>query len=100
VVVKVPGGAGEDLAGGKLEENGVDYSILIVFGVVGQTRYETVDDKGEEKMLVINVVQREHRAAIEQELGGESLEAEVFQRKTDRGLRAASESGRDGVGSE
>ena len=69
VVVQVPGGAGEDAAGGEFEQNGVDDAVLIVFGLVGQARDEAVDDEGEEKMLVVDVVQREHGAAVEQELG-------------------------------
>jgi len=90
-VVKVPGGAGEDLSGGDFEENGVDDPVLIVFGFVGQARDEPVSDEGEEKVLVINVVQRQHGAAIEQQLSGERLEAEVFERKTERWLGAAGE---------
>jgi hypothetical protein len=86
VVVQMPGGASEGVAGGKFEEKCLDDAVLIVFGFVGQARYEAVNDEGEEKMLIINVVQREHRAAVEQELGGERLETEVFQRDAERRL--------------
>ncbi len=79
VVVQVPRGAGEDPAGGELKQKGVDDAILIVRRFIVQARDEPVNDEGEEKMFVINVVQREHRAAIEQEFRGEGLEAEVFQ---------------------
>jgi hypothetical protein len=95
VVVEVPGGAGEGAAGWEFEENSVDHAVLIVFGLVGQAGYESVYDEGEEKMLVVNVVQREHGAAVEQELGGERLEAEVFERNTERGLGFCGED-RDG----
>ena len=84
VVVEVPGGAGEDLAGGEFEEDGVDDAVLIVGGLVGQAGDEAVDDEGDEKMLVVDVVQREHGAAVEQELGGEGLEAEVFEGDAER----------------
>jgi hypothetical protein len=65
VVVQMPGGSGEDAAGGEFEENGVDDTVLIVFGLVCEPRDEAVGDEGEEKMFVVNVVQREHRAAVE-----------------------------------
>ncbi len=93
VVVEVPGGAGEYLAGGELEQDGVDDAVLIVFGIVGQARDEAVDDEGEEKMFVIDVVEREHGAAVEQELRGERLEAEILQGDAKRWLRAAGEAG-------
>jgi hypothetical protein len=93
VVVQVPGGAGEGVAGGKFEEKCLDDAVLIVFWFVRQARYEAVNDKGEEKMLIINVVQREHRAAVEQELGGERLEPEVFERDAEWRLGLCSEDG-------
>ena len=89
VVVQVPGGAGEDAASGEFEEDGVDDAVLIVLGLVGQARYEAVDDEGEEKVLVVDIVQREHGAAVEQELGGKRLEAKIFERDAQRWLRAA-----------
>jgi hypothetical protein len=88
VVVEVPGGAGEDFAGGDFEEDGIDDAVLIVFGLVGQSWDEAVDDKGEEKMLVVNVVQGEHRAAIEEEFSGQGLEAESLDGDAKWGLRA------------
>jgi hypothetical protein len=96
VVVQVPGGAGEGVAGGKFDEECLDDAILIVFGLVRQARYEAVNDEGEKKMLVVDVMQREHRAAVEQELGGERLEAEVFERDAERWLGLC---GEDGSGS-
>src|SRR6266550_667394 len=96
VVVQVPGGAGEGAAGGDFEQNGVDDAVLIVFGLVGQAGDEAVNDEGEEKMLVVNVVQREHGAAVEQELGGEMLEAEVFERDAEWGLGLCGEEGDGG----
>jgi hypothetical protein len=89
VVVQVPGGAGEYAAIGELEEDGVDYAVLIVLGLVGQARYEAVDDEGDEKVLVVDIVQREHGAAVEQELGRKRLEAKIFERDAQRWLRAA-----------
>lgn len=65
VVVEVPGGSGEYLASGKLDEKGVDDAIEIIFWFVGKPRDEAVDDKCQEKMLVINVVDAEHRTAVE-----------------------------------
>jgi hypothetical protein len=96
VVVQVPGGARQGASSGEFEQDGVDDAVLIVFGLVGQAGYETVNDKGEEKMLVVNVVQREHGAAIEQELGRERLEAEVFEREAKRRFRLCGEDGDGG----
>jgi hypothetical protein len=79
VIVQMPGGSGEDAASGEFEENGVDDTVLIVFGLVGEEGDEAMGDEGEEKMFVINVVQREHRAAVEQKLRAERLETEIFQ---------------------
>src|SRR5271154_6682979 len=93
VVVQVPGGAGEDFASRKFQENSVDDTVLVVFGLVAQARDEAVDDEGEQKVFVINVVQREHRAAVEQELRREGLEAEVFEWDAKGRLRAASKRG-------
>lgn len=96
VVMQVPGGASEDLAGGKFEEHGVDNAVLIVCGLVGQAGDEAVDDEGDEKVLVVDVVQREHGAAVEQELGGKWLEADAFEGDAQRRLRAAGEDGNAG----
>ncbi len=57
VIVQVPGGAGQDAAGGDFEQNGVDDAILILCGLVGQARDEAMDDEGNEKVLLVNVVQ-------------------------------------------
>jgi hypothetical protein len=96
VVVEVPGGAGEDAAGGEFEENGVDDPVLIVFRLVAQARYQAVNDEGEKEVLVVDVVQREHRAAVEEELGGEGLEAEVFEWDAERRLGLYGEDGSAG----
>ena len=93
VVVQVPGGSGEDLAGGKFDEECLDDTVLIVFGFVRQARYEAVNHEGDEKMLVVNVMQREHRTAAEQELGGERLETIVFERDAERRLGFCGEDG-------
>jgi hypothetical protein len=76
--MQVPGGARQGTAAGEFEQNALDDAVLIVFGFVGQAGDEAVNDEGEEKMLVVDVVQREHGAAIEQELGGKRLKSEVF----------------------
>ena len=44
-------------------------------------------------MFVVNIMQREHGAAVEQELGGEGLKAYIFQGDAERWLVAASEGG-------
>jgi hypothetical protein len=97
MVVQMPRGAGEDAAGGKFDQNGVDNAVLIVVGFVGETGNEAVDDEGDEKVLVVDVVQGEHGAAVEQELGREWLVAEVFEREPKRWLCAA---GKEGDGEE
>ena len=52
-----------------------------------------MDDEGEKQVLVVDIVQREHGAAVEQELGGKRLEAEDFPGDAQRRLRAAGEGG-------
>jgi hypothetical protein len=91
VVMEVPGGAGENLSGRELEQEGVDDTVLIVLGLVGQAGDEAVGDEGKENMLIVNVVEREHRAAVEQELWRKRLEAEVFQWDTKSWLGDAGE---------
>jgi hypothetical protein len=95
VVVQVPVGAGKDATGGEFEENGLDHAVLVVFGLVGQARDEAVDDEGEEKMLVVDVVQREHGGAVEQELSGERPDAEFFEGDSLWRFGAAGESYRE-----
>ena len=86
VVMQVPGGARQTAAAGEFEQNALDDAVLIVFGFVGQAGDEAVNDEREEKMLVVDVVQRQHGAAIEQELGGKRLESEVFKGDTQWGV--------------
>ena len=57
VVVQVPGSAGEDAATGDFEQNGVDDAILILFGLIGQARDQSMDHEGDEKVLLVNIVQ-------------------------------------------
>jgi hypothetical protein len=52
-----------------------------------------VGDEGDEKMFLVNVVERKHGAAVEQELRRKRLEAKVFQRDSKGLLRAAGEEG-------
>jgi hypothetical protein len=89
VIVQMPGGSGEDATGGEFEENGIYDTVLVVFGLVGEAGDEAMSDEGEEKMFVINVVQREHRAAVEQKLRAERLEAEILQGDAQRELGSA-----------
>ena len=96
MVVEVPGGAGKDFAVRDFEENGVDDTILIVCGLIGEARDEAVDDEGDEKMLVVNVVQGKHGAAVEKKFVGEVLKTEVFEGDAKRGLGAAGEEGQSG----
>jgi hypothetical protein len=78
-----------------LEQNGVDHTVLIVGGLVGHTGDEPVDDKSKEKVLIVDIMQREHGAAVEQELRLEGLEAKVFERDAEGRLRAAGVGGRE-----
>ena len=50
-------------------------------------------DEGDEKVFVINVVEREHRTAVEQKFGGKGLEAEVLQGDAQRRLRTFCDGG-------
>lgn len=79
VVVEMPGGPGEYLAGGKFEEKGVDDTVKIFVGFVRQSRDQAVDDKGQKKMFVIDVMDREHGAAVEQKLVRDGLKAETLE---------------------
>ena len=68
VVVEAPGGAGEDAAGGEVfgrefEEEGV-YGVVDVFGrVFGDAGHEAADGKGDEEMVIVDVVQGKETAA-------------------------------------
>jgi hypothetical protein len=88
VVVRTPCSAGEDMAGGDLQKDGVDGAILIVLGFVDQAPEKVARAEGEEEVLVVDVVQREHGAAAEHELRGLRLKAETFEWDTQRRLRA------------
>ena len=88
VVVEPPLGSAQDAAGGKFEEDGVDVTVLIVRGVVGQALQEATGAEGEEQVLVVHIVERQHGAAGQQELGGEGLEAERLKRDAKRRVGA------------
>ena len=77
-------------------EDGIDDTILVVLGLARKARDETVDDKGDEEMLIVDVVQGEHRTAAEQELRGKSLKAKGFEGNTLLRLDAAGEGGQRG----
>jgi hypothetical protein len=95
VVVHAPGGAGKDATGGEFEEDGVDGAILIIFRVAGQTLHQMASAEGEKEVLLVDVVEREHRAAGEEELIRLRLKAEFFKWDAQRRVRIAS--GKDGV---
>jgi hypothetical protein len=95
VVVEMPGGAGEDIAVGDFEEDGIDDTVLIVFGFVGEARDEAVDNESDEKMLVVNVMQGEHGAAVKQKLVGEGMEAEILDEDAQWRFGVAGESDRE-----
>jgi len=79
VVVRAPGGAGEDVAGGEFEQDGVDAAVHVVLGLVGEALEKVAGAEGEQEMLIVDVVNCQHGAACEEELLGEGLEAERFQ---------------------
>ena len=87
VVVEVPVGAGEDVGGGEFEEDCFDGAVHVVGWLVGEARDEFFDDEGEEEVLVVDVVEGEHGAAVEEELLGDGLEAELFEGKAERLVR-------------
>jgi hypothetical protein len=94
-VMEVPGGAREDFTSRDFQQEGVDQAVLIVGWLVGQAGDETVDDEGEEEVLIVDVVQGKHGAAVEQKLSGERLEAEVFEGDTEGLVDAFGEGGRE-----
>jgi hypothetical protein len=89
VVVRAPGGAGEGVAGGELDQDGVDGAVHIVLWLVGQPGEEVAGAEGEQKMLVVDVVDGQHGAACEEELLGQGLESELVQGEAKRRLGAA-----------
>ena len=86
VVVETPLGAGEDFAGGNFEQGGLDETVLIFGGLVGQALEEAVGAPGEKEVRVVHVVQGVHGAAREKELGGGWLEANWFEWDTKGGI--------------
>ncbi len=84
VVVEVPVGACEDPGSGEFEEDGFDGAVHVVGRLVREAGDKFFDDEGEEEMLVVNVVDGEHGAAVEEELLGEGHEAEVFEGQAER----------------
>jgi hypothetical protein len=86
VIVEPPLGAAEDVTGWEFEENSLDETVLIVGGLVGQTREEAVSAIGEEQVFVVHVVERVHGAAGEKELGGDRHEAQRFQGDAKNGV--------------
>jgi hypothetical protein len=79
VIVDEQFGAGEDVAGGQFEEEEGEDVILVGRWVVGNAGNEAASVKGEEEVGVIDIVQREHGAAIEEITRRERHEAEVFE---------------------
>jgi hypothetical protein len=79
VVMEVPVGACEGFAGRQFEEDGFDVAVHVVCGLIGKAGDEFFDDEGEEEVLVVDVVEGEHGAAVEEELLGDGLEAELFE---------------------
>ncbi|WP_433968878.1 hypothetical protein [Tunturiibacter gelidiferens] len=71
MVVGAPGGAGQNVARGKFEEDGVDGAVHVVLRLVGQALEEVPGAEGEQEMLMVDVVNRQHGAACEEELLGE-----------------------------
>ena len=71
------------------------HTVLIIGRLVGQSGDEAMSDEGQEKMFVVNVIERKHGAAVEQELRRKRLESEVFERNTKWWLDAAGEGDRE-----
>ena len=93
VIVEAPLGAGEDAAGGEFEEEGGNVAVLILRGIVGDALEEGAGVEGEQKMCVVNEVEGEHGAAVEEELRDERLEAEGRQGDAERRFRTAGMAG-------
>ncbi len=89
MVVETPRRPAEDAAGGKLEQESIDVTVLIVRRIVGDALEEAAGTEGDEEMLIVHVVEREHGAAGEEELGGERLETQGFEGDAERGVRIA-----------
>jgi len=86
VVVEPPGGARQDMAGGKFEEQSVDVAVQIVLGLIGQAAQKTVHGEGNEEMPVVDVVEGEHGAAGEEKFAGELLVAHRFEGNANGGV--------------
>jgi hypothetical protein len=78
-VVKAPLGASEDVAGGKLDEERGDVAVLVGGWVAGDALEEGSGVEGEEEVMVVDEVEREHGAAGGEELRVEGLETERFE---------------------
>jgi len=79
VVVQTPLGAGEDFAGGKLNEEGGDHAVLVVDRVACETREQAAQAVGDEEVVAIDEVYGEDGGALIEGRGGGAGEAEGFE---------------------
>lgn len=64
-------------------------AILVVFGLIRQARQKTAGGESKKQVVVIDIVDGEHRTASSQELGGLWLKAQGFEWNAERRFRAA-----------
>jgi hypothetical protein len=91
VIVDEHLGAGEEAAGGQLQEQEIDVVILIGGGVVGDAGDEAAGVEGDEEVSGIHIMQGEHGAAVEEITRGQRHEAYVFKRDSGGGPGASGE---------
>jgi hypothetical protein len=94
VVVNEEFGAGDEAAGGKLEEEEVDVVILVGGRVVRNAGDESAGVEGDEEVRVVDVMQGDHGAAVEEVTWWQRHEAEVLESDSIGGFGGGRETGR------
>jgi hypothetical protein len=56
LIVEAPLGLGEDFAGGQLEQEGEDGSVVVVGGIVGEALEQAADAEGDEEVVFVDEV--------------------------------------------
>jgi hypothetical protein len=86
MVVETPRRTAQDTTRGQLQQNGVDVTVLVVRRIVREALQEAAGTEGDEEVPAVHVVEREHGAAGEEELGGERLETQGFEGDAEGGI--------------
>ena len=85
VVSLTPGGAGEDLAGGELKQDGGYVLVLVGLLCVGHAGEQAAAGEGGEQVSVVDEVEGEDGVAEQEVTIGDGLIAEIFQWEVEDG---------------